>query len=298
MTVPNRTARFSRRLMLQYLSAIPISGAVLVARGESLDPFPVWEISRRRGRVFLLGHTPPRRTDWKDEHVEALLRGCRCLWNETNHRAKANVHALIQRYGMDRGQSLESRLDAGQRTRLSAAAKVVSVPVESLAHFRPWLAAQALEGALFSAPPFDKLNADQVLVAEAQSLSIPVSSEFRTMTDAARWLAELPPTTEVQYLMYIVDEVLTGRARGQRIYAEWDAGNAAPATAWMARTARHYPQMYRSMTVQRNQQWVPRVRTMMAVDRPSMIVIGLYHLVGPERLQVQLANRGFRVRRI
>jgi uncharacterized protein len=296
--MPIRTAALTRRQMLQYFSAAAVGGAVLTAHAESADRFPLWEISLGHGKVFLLGHTPPRATAWKDERVEALLHGCGHLWNETNHRGRTNVRALMQEYGIARGQSLEARLDAGQRARLESAAKAVSVPLESLAHFRPWLAAQALEGALFSAPPFNRPNADQVLVSKAQSLSIPVSSEFPTLTDATRWLAGLSPTGEMQYLLYIIDEVLMGQERGQQIYAEWDTGNAEPARAWMSRMARNYPDLYRAMDVQRNQLWLPRVHTMLKANRPSMIVVGLYHLVGPDSMLVQLGTSGVRLRRV
>jgi hypothetical protein len=40
------------------------------------------------------------------------------------------------------------------------------------------------------------------------------------------------------------------------------------------------------------------VRALLEGDRPSMIVVGLYHLVGPDRMQVHLAGSGLRVRRI
>jgi uncharacterized protein YbaP (TraB family) len=295
---PIHAEKFTRRQALQYLSATAIGGAAYAAHAGTADRFPVWEISLRHGRVYLLGHTPPRAEDWKDERVEGLLRGCGRLWNETNHRQKADEQDLMQRYGIAHGRDLQSSLDAGQRARLAAAAKAVGAPLASLSPFRPWLAAQALEGALFSAPPFNKRNADQVLVARAQSLSIPVSSEFPTLADSARWLAQLSPAAETQYLMYITDEVSMGAKRGQRIYAAWDRGNAAPATAWMARMAQRYPELYREMAVQRNKRWVPRVRTMLDGDRPSMIVVGLYHLVGPDRMQVHLADNGFRVRQI
>lgn len=88
-----------------------------------------------------------------------------------------------------------------------------------------------------------------------------------------------------------------GQERGQRIYAEWDSANAAPAIAWMSRMARDYPELYRVMDVQRNQLWVPRVRAMLNADVPSMIVVGLYHLVGPDSMLAQLAAGGVRVRR-
>lgn len=293
-----RAASHTRRQVLQYLPAAVIGCATLASRAASIDPLPLWEISRERGKVFLLGHTPPRATAWKDERVQTLLRGCGALWNETNHRAAANVQDLVQRYGITRGQNLQDRLSAGQRARFSAAARAVGVPAQSLTHFRPWLAGQTLEDALFSAPPWNKPQADQVLVAEAQSLSIPITSEFATLPDAVHWFARLGSTAELQYLMYIVDEVLTGQEKGQRIYAAWDSGNVAPATAWMGRMARHYPELYRTIDVVRNQRWVPRVRTMLSADRPSMIVVGFYHLVGPDRLQAQLAAAGCRVRQV
>ena|SRR5579863_9987490 len=296
--MPIRTGSLTRRRVLQSLPAAAIGCATFASRAASIERLPLWEISRDRGRVFLLGHTPPRAIAWKDERVQTLLRGCGALWNETNHRASANVRDLIQKYGIARDQSLQGRLDADQRARLSAAAKAVGVATDSLTHFRPWLAGQTLEDALFSAPPYNKPQADQVLVAEAQSLSIPISSEFTTLPDVVHWFAGLTPAAEMQYLMYIVDEVLMGQEKGQRIYAAWDGGNVLPATAWMRRMAQHYPQLYRSIDIARNQRWVPRVRALLRADRPAMIVVGLYHLVGPDRLQRQLAAAGLQVRQL
>jgi uncharacterized protein YbaP (TraB family) len=37
---------------------------------------------------------------------------------------------------------------------------------------------------------------------------------------------------------------------------------------------------------------------MLNANEPSMIVVGFYHLVGPDSLPVQLAAHGFRVRRV
>jgi uncharacterized protein len=52
------------------------------------------------------------------------------------------------------------------------------------------------------------------------------------------------------------------------------------------------------MDVQRNQLWVPRVHTMLNAARPTMIVVGLYHLVGPDSMLVQLGASGARLRRV
>lgn len=292
-----RTTLFSRRSAIQYLSTVAIAGVTGLASAGSESRSPLWEISSKLGRVFLFGHTPPREADWKESHIEDLLRRCGHFWNETNHSVRSSVQEVIQAYGTDPNQSLEERLEASQRARLSEAAKIAGVPAESLKHFRPWLAGQTLEGAFFGASPFNRQNADVVLRAEARSLSIPISSEFPTLDDAARWFFELSPTAEVQYLLYVIDEILVGHEEGQKVYAQWAMGNDALATKWVARMAQKYPQLYRSIVVERNQGWVPRVQAMAKAERPTMVVVGFYHLVGPDSIPRQLENRGFRLRR-
>ncbi|MFZ1906290.1 MAG: TraB/GumN family protein [Steroidobacteraceae bacterium] len=292
-----RTTHFSRRRAIQYLSTVVIAGATDRASAEHESRFPLWEIYSKHRKVFLLGHTPPREADWKESHIEDLLRRCGHFWNETNHSVRSSVQEVIQAYGTAPNQSLEERLEAPQRTRLSEAAKITGVPAESLKHFRPWLAGQTLEGAFFGASPFNKQNTDAVLAAEARSLSIPVSSEFPTLDDAARWFFELSPAAEVQYLLYVIDEILVGHEEGQKVYTQWAIGNDLLATKWVARMAQKYPQLYRSIVVERNQGWVPRVQAMMQAEQPTMVVVGFYHLVGPDSIQRQLENHGFRLRR-
>jgi hypothetical protein len=125
-----------------------------------------------------------------------------------------------------------------------------------------------------------------------------VSSEFATKEDAARWLGDFSPVEEVQYLRYILDEILTGHDEGQRIYAVWVRGKDARAADWVAWMKRLYPELYRSLLVARNRGWVPRVQSMLAEPKPTMIVVGLYHLVGPDSIQAQLRANGLQVKRI
>jgi uncharacterized protein len=287
----------TRRSLLQGLSALAIGGALAKA-DASPGSFPLWEIRSKSQRVFLLAHTPPQALAWKNEHVERLLKKCGQYWNETGHRSEAKVQDLMQQYGIDHHPPLARRLDAGLRARLADAAKAVGVPEDSLSTFRPWLAGQTLEEALFSAAGFDKPNADNVLTAEALAQSIAVRSEFPTIDAVARWFATLPAEAEVQYLEYIIDEILMGHEKGQQIYVQWAEGMDTAAVAWVARMRQQYPRLYDAIVRERNEGWVPRVRAMLDAEKPSMIVVGLYHMVGPDRIQRQLARAGLAIYRI
>jgi uncharacterized protein YbaP (TraB family) len=291
------TRLFSRREAVGCLGAALAALAVPRSYGVTASGFPLWEITSGRSSAYLLGHTPPQPTHWQNSRVQDLLRRCGELWNETSQTSRLPVAELIQRYGMSPEMPLHARLSAPQQAKLSAAAKAADVLEGSMAQYRPWLAGQTLEGAFFSAPGFSGRNAEKVLVTEAEQLGIPLRSEFPTLDDAVRWFVGLPPETELEYLLYIVDEILAGHAAGQQSYEAWDAGRAAPATAWLAQMQRRYPQLYRSMVVERNQRWVARFRSMLGQDRPTLVVVGFYHLVGADSMQAQLAAQGLTVRR-
>jgi uncharacterized protein len=295
----NRPAvTYDRREALVALLTVPIALASGTSSASEAAQYPLLEIKAGSGLVYLLGHTPPRPKDWSDTRIEGLLRTCGSLWIETNHTASVNVKDLMQRYGIDPNKPLNSWLTPSDRERLSQAAKIAGVPEGALQPFRPWLAGQVLEGAFFGAEGMNGRNADQVLVSEATESGIPISSEFATKEDAARWFSDLPPEQEVQYLRYTLDEILTGHDENQRIYADWAAGNDALAADMVAKLKRLYPELYRSLTVSRNRAWVPQIRSMLTQPKPTMVVVGIYHLVGPDSIQAQLRASGLRVKRI
>jgi uncharacterized protein len=289
---------YDRRDAILSLLAVPIALAAGISSATEAVEYPVWVIETGGGRVYLLGHTPPRPIDWSDSRIERLLRTCSSLWDETNQTEHTNTQDLIQRYGIDSNKPLNAWLSPTDRDRLSQAAKIAGVPEDALQPFRPWLAGQALEGAFFSAQGVNGRNADAVLVAEASEAGLCVSSEFATKEDATRWFSDLTPVQEVQYLRYILDEILSGHDEGQRIYADWAGGKEVRAGNWVARMRRLYPELYRSIVITRNQGWVPRIQSMLTQSKPTMIVVGLYHLVGSDCIQAQLRANDLHVRRI
>jgi uncharacterized protein YbaP (TraB family) len=219
---------YDRREALVALPAVLIALAAGTSSATEAVRYPLLEIRKGNGLVYLLGHTPPRPKDWSDSRIEGLLRTCGALWTETNRTESPNMKELMQRYGIDPNKPLNNWLTPSDRERLSQAAKIAGAPEDSLQPFRPWLAGQALEGAFFAAQGMNGRNANEVLVSEATALKVPVSSEFATKEDAARWFGGLSPEQEVQYLRYILEEILTGHDEDQRIYADWAEGKAVP----------------------------------------------------------------------
>jgi hypothetical protein len=88
------------------------------------------------------------------------------------------------------------------------------------------------------------------------------------------------------------DNVLAAEARAQSIAVSSEFPTIDAVAHWFANLP------YDAVVLERNKGWVSRVRTMLGAEKPSMMVVGFYHMVGPDRMQLQLAQAGFAVERI
>jgi uncharacterized protein len=108
----------------------------------------------------------------------------------------------------------------------------------------------------------------------------------------------LPQEQEVQYLRYILDEILAGHDEDQLIYRDWAAGKDSRAVESVSKMKRLYPELYRSLVVSRNRAWVPQIRSMLTQPKPTMVVVGMFHMVGPDNIQAQLRANGLHAKQI
>jgi uncharacterized protein YbaP (TraB family) len=286
----------TRRNFLLRLTAMGGGCYAGKATAETTRPWPLFSVEAKGSRLYLMGQIPPRPSPWHDPRIEALVPRCSAVWTETNNIYRKDVQELIARYGVDETRPLESRLAERDRERVAKAAELAHLPLASLAHFRPFLAASILEDAYYKATGMSD-TAEQVLIAKAMATGVSVSSEFPAKDDVIVWFGAMSPEQDIQFLRYSLDQILDG-PENERIYAAWSRGDAAPAASRVAEMKRLYPDLYPKIVIERNSGWIPRFRTMLASKRPALVITGLYHLAGPDNLLVQVRAAGLTVRAI
>jgi len=254
----------------------------------------MWTVRKGDKSVYVLGESLPRPADWHAPDVEALLLRCGHLWTETNQIYREPADALVKKFGISTSAP-SLTLSPIQKTRLDQAAAAAKVGLEDLAGARPWLMGATLEDAGYRAAGLTGKSANTILTARASEAGIPVSSEFATKDDVFSWFGGMTAFQETQFLCFAVDGVLLGRSGSERISASWLSGRPGPATAFVDHERREYPQLYAKLTVDRNRAWVSRFEAMLSDPKPTMVVVGLYHLVGSESLLVQMQRAGFKV---
>lgn len=242
--------------------------------------WPLWAIRKGGKTIYLTAETPPQSADWQDARIERLLTRCSVLWTETNNVYKQRQNDLLSRYGVDPKRPLDSWLGAHDEARLAKAAAFCGLKLGDLAQCRPWLAGSILEDQFYQAAGWKGKSAREVLADRATHAGIPWRSEFKTKDEVFAWFGAFTPTQDVQFLRYVLDEVLAEPMPNASIFMDWAAGRFGAAAAEVRRYSHTYPELARKLTAERNQGWLPRFDEMFASGGTPLVVVGLYHAVG------------------
>jgi uncharacterized protein len=140
------------------------------------------------------------------------------------------------------------RLGADDRARLEKPTVLCKVPMASLTNFRPWLAGATLEDAFYQTMGLSGLAPDKVLSAKAQAAGVPLFSEFAVKDDVVTWFGTMSPRQDLQFLRYILDEVLRPRAQAAT-FTDWGRGDFRRARGVVARIKQLYPRTVRDLGV-------------------------------------------------
>jgi uncharacterized protein YbaP (TraB family) len=59
-----------------------------------------------------------------------------------------------------------------------------------------------------------------------------------------------------------------------------------------------YPLFYKKLLVQRNQNWIPQIESLLKEDKNVLIIVGAAHLAGEDGLLALLTEKGHHIERV
>jgi uncharacterized protein YbaP (TraB family) len=98
-----------------------------------------------------------------------------------------------------------------------------------------------------------------------------------------------------QLLRSSLSEADTARNSLKTIVTAWQRGDSATLEKTLLSDFTEYPAAYRSLIVERNNNWIPQIDACLARAKPCMVVVGAAHLVGPDGLLTLLQRKGYKI---
>ena len=178
---------------------------------------------------------------------------------------------------------------------VAARLKDSGLPVEMFQVMKPWmvmLTIAALEAQKAGLDP--QLGLDKHFYDRAKAAGKTIIG-LETAESQIDRLDKMSESLQEQLLLSSLSEADTARNSLKTIVSAWQRGDSKELEKTLLSDFTQYPAAYRSLIVERNQNWIPQIDACLMRAQPCMVVVGAAHLVGPDGLLTLLQHKGYRI---
>jgi uncharacterized protein YbaP (TraB family) len=257
----------------------------------------LWKASARQGTVYLVGSVHLLSQDYYplSPALEAAFKESHLLVEEVDYAQMMEPEAqrmLLTRGMLPVGQSLGSVLSPATLAIVTERVAALGLPLAPLQRFKPWSLSLMLLGMEWQKAGFDaSLGLDKHFYDRAASEGKPVEG-LETVEFQISRFDGMSMDVQDRLLAGSLKELETQTASLRVLADAWKSGDAATVERIVLQDLRAEPILYERLLVERNRAWLPRIDALFDRDRPSFVVVGAAHLVGPDGLLAMLRARG------
>lgn len=302
-TSPSPHVALRRRARRASVAALAVAAAVLVpgqapalAQGHSF----LWKATRGGNVVYLVGSVHLLTKDYYplSPALEAAYKDTALLVEEVDMGEMLGADAqmqLLRRGMLPAGQSLDKVVSADTMTLVNKSAVELGIPVEALKLLKPWMASLTLDALEWQKAGFDAdLGLDKHFYDSAKADGRPVQG-LETVEFQLSMFDGMTPEQQDHMLADSIKELSTEQASVTTVANAWKAGDAPGVERIVLQDLKSDPVMYQRLLVDRNRNWLPKIEALFTRPRPSLVVVGAAHLVGPDGLLQLLKARGYTI---
>jgi uncharacterized protein YbaP (TraB family) len=191
------------------------------------------------------------------------------------------------------GRRFDSVVSKETAALVNARLKDSGLPVEMFQAMKPWmvmLTVAALDAQKAGLDP--SLGLDKHFYDRAKAAGKTVVG-LETAESQIDRLDSMSADLQEQLLRSSLSESETTKNSLKTIVSAWRRGDGAALEKTLLADFTQYPAAYRSLIVERNNNWIPQIDACLAQPQPCLVVVGAAHLVGPDGLLTLLKRKGY-----
>ncbi|MEX2124590.1 MAG: TraB/GumN family protein [Woeseia sp.] len=264
---------------------------------ESGHPVSMWQLDGNANSIYLLGSVHLLRAG--DHPLPSVI-----------HDVYEDAEMLIMEVDMDdidpvQAQSLLTELGLIQDDRslndlmgpeAYAEAEVLAnradIPLSMLAKSEPWLAAITVEQLMLARIGFNPVFGIESHLAEKAAVDNKEILGLETIREQLQLLDSMTLESQRALLLQSLNESVDIQTIMDELVNAWRHGDVSFMEENMLDEIRQYPELYQTIVVKRNNNWVERIEELLRDTNDYLIVVGALHLIGDDGVPALLTKRG------
>lgn len=271
--------------------------AVPAAADQSDHPVMMWQMSGDNNSVYLLGSVHLLR---KEDHplpaiIDEVYGEAETLIMEMDMDDVDPIEAqkLVTELGLiEDDRSLSDLMGPSLYAEAEVFAANVNIPLAMLASTEPWLAAITVEQLMLTRIGFNpEYGIENHLASKAGSDRKEIIG-LETVRQQLEFLDNMTIESQRSLLLQSLEDSNEIETVMEDLIHAWRYGDLEFLEREMLAEMKEYPELYKTIVVDRNRNWVERIDALLSDEDDYLIVVGALHLIGDDGVPALLAERG------
>lgn len=195
-------------------------------------------------------------------------------------------------------ESLSTVLDESTYQALSNHLGTIGMPIQMLEKFKPGLLVSTLQVFEFQKLGFTPQGVDAYFNTRAIGDAKPLG-ELEPIDAQIGYIAEMGIGNESEFIRLSLEDLDEMDTSMNQMIDAWRNGDDELLDAlFVADMKEGHPELYDSLLVQRNLNWMPIIESMFVDSDTEFVLVGAAHLVGEDGLLSMLRRKGYEVRQL
>lgn len=287
---------------LTYFSRFATSLVLLLVTTISQAETSIWKVSSKENTVYIGGtfHMLKPSDYPLPKEFEDVYKKVDWLVFETDIIELGNPSfnkKFINAMKLPSGQILADKLSPEAYAQLIYYAAKNKIDTAKFQHFKPQMVAliislRELKKLGLTAQGVDNFFGEKAVKDKK------ILSELETLDEQIDYIANISKGNESALILQTIEDFKNLPEELNQLTEAWRTGNKQQLeNLGINPIKKDYPQIYRSLIVERNNNWLPKIEQLIKQPEEKFILVGAMHLIGEDGLLEQLENLGYGVSR-
>ena len=262
----------------------------------------VWKVSSGDSEIYLGGtfHLL-RATDFPlpEEFYEAYQDSMHLVFEtDIGMMEGPGAQQMIMSKGMLQGKTLTDVLSPETYQALSNACSNIGIPIDALAGFKPSIVVVTIAVGEMQKIGLTQEGVDMHFYKRGKEDGKEMFF-LEKVEEQIDFICAMGEGNEDEFVSKSLDELDQAKSELEHMIGLWKNGDRAGLNEYTnAAMKEEYPDLYKSLLVDRNKQWMPLIQTLLDSEEKEFVLVGASHLVGEEGLLTQLEKFGCTVKQL